>query len=196
MWNYTDKVMDHFLHPRNVGEVENPDGVGEVGNAACGDALKLTFKLDAQGRIEDVKFKTFGCASAIASSSVLTELVKGLTLDEAAAVTNQQIAEALGGLPDAKMHCSVMGMEALQKAISNYRGEESPFENDHEHEGRIVCHCFGVTDVKILKVAKENNLHKAEDITHYCKAGGACGACLDDIQHLLDDLWKLENAKK
>ena len=194
MWNYTDKVMDHFLHPRNVGEIENPDGVGEVGNAACGDALKLTFKLDDQGRIADVKFKTFGCA--IASSSALTELVKGKTLDEAAKVTNQEIAEMLGGLPEAKMHCSVMGMEALQKAISNYKGEASPFEDDHEHEGRIVCNCFGVTDVKILKVAKENNLHKAEDVTHYCKAGGACGACLDDIQHLLDDMWKLEAAKK
>ena len=105
MWNYTDKVMDHFLHPRNVGEIENPDGVGEVGNAACGDALKLTFKLDDQGRIADVKFKTFGCASAIASSSALTELVKGKTLDEAAKVTNQEIAEMLGGLPEAKMHC-------------------------------------------------------------------------------------------
>ncbi len=196
MWNYTDKVMDHFLHPRNVGEVENPDGVGEVGNAACGDALKLTFKLDENGRIADVKFKTFGCASAIASSSVLTELVKGMTLEEATAITNQQIAEALGGLPDAKMHCSVMGMEALQKAISNYKGEASPFEDDQEHEGRIVCHCFSVSDVKIIKVAKENNLHQAEEVTDYCKAGGACGACLDDIQHLLDDLWKLENAKK
>ena len=194
MWNYTDKVMDHFLNPRNVGEVENPDGVGEVGNAACGDALKLTFKLDDQGRIADVKFKTFGCASAIASSSALTELVKGMTLEEAEKVTNQQIADMLGGLPEAKMHCSVMGMEALQKAISNYRGEASPFEKDAaDHEGRIVCKCFGVTDVKILKVAKENQLHKAEDVTHYCKAGGAC---LDDIQHLLDDMWKLEAAKK
>jgi len=196
MWKYTDKVMDHFLHPRYVGEVENPDGSAEVGNAACGDALKLTFKLDDNGRIADVKFKTFGCASAIASSSVLTELVKGMTLEEAAKVSNQQIADALGGLPDAKMHCSVMGMEALQKAISNYKGEESPFEKDADHEGRIVCKCFSVTDVKILKVAKENNLHKAEDVTHYCKAGGACGACLDEIQRLLDDMWKLEAAKK
>ena len=196
MWNYTDKVMDHFLHPRNVGEIENPDGVGEVGNAACGDALKLTFKLDKEGRIEDVKFKTFGCASAIASSSALTEIIKGKTLDEAARVTNQDIAEVLGGLPEAKMHCSVMGMEALQAAISHYRGEKSPFEKDEDHEGRIVCKCFGVTDVKILKVAKENQLHKAEDVTHYCKAGGACGACLDDIQQLLDDMSKLEAAKK
>ena len=186
MWNYTDKVMDHFLHPRNVGEIENPDGVGEVGNAACGDALKLTFKLDKEGRIEDVKFKTFGCASAIASSSALTEIIKGKTLDEAARVTNQDIAEVLGGLPEAKMHCSVMGMEALQAAISHYRGEKSPFEKDEDHEGRIVCKCFGVTDVKILKVAKENQLHKAEDVTHYCKAGGACGDCRDQIQEILD----------
>ncbi len=196
MWNYTEKVMDHFLHPRNVGEVENPDGVGEVGNAACGDALKLTFKLDENGRIVEAKFKTFGCASAIASSSALTELIKGMTLEEAAKVTNQDIVSLLGELPEAKMHCSVMGMEALQAAISRYKGEKNPFESDEEHEGRLVCKCFGVTDVKILKVARENKLTKAEEVTHYCKAGGACGACLDDIQHLLDDMWKLEKAKK
>lgn len=196
MWNYTDKVMDHFMNPRNVGEVENPDGTGEVGNAACGDALKLTFKLDEQGRIAEVKFRTFGCASAIASSSVLTELIKGKTLEEASKVTNRQIADALGGLPEAKMHCSVMGMEALQAAIADYRGEPNPFEKDKEHEGRLVCKCFGVTDVKILKVAKENKLTRAEQVTSYCKAGGACGACLGEIQRLLDDMWKLEAAKQ
>ncbi len=191
MWNYSDKVMDHFMNPRNVGEVENPDGVGEVGNAACGDALKLTFKLDENGRIADVKFKTFGCASAIASSSALTEMIKGMTLDEAAKVTNQDIVKVLGDLPEAKMHCSVMGMEALQAAIADYRGEPSPFESNEDHEGRIVCKCFGVTDVKILKVARENNLHRAEEVTNYCKAGGACGSCLGDIQRLLDDMWRL-----
>jgi len=196
MWNYTDKVMDHFMNPRNVGEIENPDGFGEVGNAACGDALRLTFKLDKDGRIADVKFKTFGCASAIASSSALTELVKGMTLDEAKKVTNQDIVKLLGELPEAKMHCSVMGMEALQAAIAQYRGEPNPFENDREHEGKLVCKCFGVSDVKILKVAKENNLHKASEVTNYCKAGGACGACLGEIQRLLDDLWKFEEAKK
>ncbi len=196
MWNYTDKVMDHFMNPRNVGEIENPDGFGEVGNAACGDALRLTFKLDKDGRIADVKFKTFGCASAIASSSALTELVKGMTLEEAEKVTNQDIVKLLGELPEAKMHCSVMGMEALQAAIAQYRGEPNPFENDREHEGKLVCKCFGVSDVKILKVAKENNLHKASEVTNYCKAGGACGACLGEIQRLLDDLWKFEEAKQ
>ncbi|MDD3886900.1 MAG: iron-sulfur cluster assembly scaffold protein, partial [Victivallaceae bacterium] len=184
------------MNPRNGGEVETPDGTGEVGNAACGDALKLTFKLDENGRIAEVKFKTFGCASAIASSSALTELVKGMTLEEAEKVTNQDIVKLLGSLPEAKMHCSVMGMEALQAAIADYRGTPNPFEKDKMHEGKLVCKCFGVTDVKILKVAKENKLHKAEDITHYCKAGGACGACLGEIQHLLDDMWKLEDAKK
>ena len=182
MWNYTDKVIDHFMNPRNVGEVENPDGVGQVGNAACGDALKLTFKLDADGRIEDVKFKTFGCASAIASSSALTELIKGMTLEEAEKVTNQDIVKLLGELPEAKMHCSVMGMEALQAAIADYRGEPNPFETMEDHDGKLICKCFGVTDVKILRVAKENGLRRAADITNYCKAGGACGACLGQIQ--------------
>ena len=195
MWNYNEKVMDHFLNPRNVGEVENPDGVGDVGNITCGDALKLTFKLDADGRIADVKFKTFGCASAIASSSALTELVKGMTLEEAGKVTNQDIVALLGELPEAKMHCSVMGMEALQAAIANYRGEEV-VDNGDDHEGAIICKCFGVTDTKIKNVAKQNNLHKASEITNFCKAGGACGSCLDEIQRVLDELWNNASAEK
>ncbi len=195
MWNYNKKVMDHFLNPRNVGEVENPDAVAEVGNMSCGDALKISLKLDDQGRIADVKFQTFGCASAIASSSALTELVKGMTLDEASKVTNRDIVNVLGELPEEKMHCSVMGMEALQAAIADYKrkhGEkvDETTEDDGDHEGRIVCHCFGVTDAKIRKVAKINNLHKAEEITEYTKAGGACGSCLDKIQEILDELWR------
>ena len=196
MWNYTDKVIDHFMNPRNVGEVENPDGVGQVGNASCGDALKLTFKLDENGRIADVKFKTFGCASAIASSSALTELIKGMTLEEAQKVTNQDIVNLLGDLPEAKKHCSVMGMEALQAAIAKYRGVENPLAGDDDHDGRLICRCFGITDIKILKVARENDLKQAEEVTNYCKAGGACGACLEDIQRLLDDMWKFRAAQK
>ena len=129
MWNYTDKVMDHFLHPRNVGEIENPDGVGEVGNAACGDALKLTFKLDKEGRIEDVKFKTFGCGSAIATSSMATEMIKGKTIAEAMTLTNAAVAEALDGLPAYKMHCSVLAEEAIKAALADYyrrQGREVP----------------------------------------------------------------------
>ena len=172
MWNYNDKVMEHFLHPHNAGEIENPDGVGEVGNASCGDALRLTFKLDENGRIADARFKTFGCVSAIASSSALTDLIKGMTLDEAAKVTNQDIVKLLGELPEEKMHCSVMGMEALQAAIAHYRGEKNPFEcDDADHEGKLVCKCFGVTDVQIIKVAKENNLTTVEEVLHVVGRG-------------------------
>jgi NifU-like protein len=196
MWNYTEKVMEHFLHPRNAGEIKEADAIGDVGNITCGDALRLYLKLDKNGRISDAKFKTFGCASAIASSSVLTEIVKGMTLDEAEKVTNQDIVKELGELPEEKMHCSVMGMEALQDAIAKYRGIESPMAAEEDHEGRIICKCFGVTDVKIRKVAKENKLHNAEDITHYCKAGGACGACLDSIQEILDGIWNKDSEEK
>jgi NifU-like protein len=192
MWNYTDKVMDHFLNPRNVGEVKDPDGSATVGNISCGDALKLTFKLDKDGKIEDAKFQTFGCGSAIASSSVLTEMIKGLTIEEAKKITNQEIVDVLGGLPEAKIHCSVMGMEALQAAIADFRGEKYEEDSETDREGNIVCHCFGVTDVKIRRIAKENNLHTVGDITHYSKAGGACGKCKDEIKEILDGIWNVK----
>jgi NifU-like protein len=183
MWEYTDKLKDYFFNPRNVGEVEDPDGVGEVGSLACGDALRLTFKLDKQGRIADAKFKTFGCASAIATSSVLTELIKGKTLDEAMKVTNRDIADYLGGLPEQKMHCSVMGREALEAAIANYRGGD---KTKREIEGNIVCTCFGVTDKEIERVVRENDLTTVEQVTNYCKAGGGCGGCHGEIEKIIE----------
>jgi NifU-like protein len=185
MWEYTDELKEHFFNPRNVGEVENPDGVGEVGSLACGDALKLTFKLDENGRIKDAQFKTFGCASAIATSSVLTEMIKGKTLDEAAKITNKDIADYLGGLPEQKMHCSVMGREALEAAIENYR---SGGTKKHELEGKVVCNCFGVTESEIERVISENNLTTVEEVTNYCKAGGGCGGCQGEIEKIIEKI--------
>jgi len=185
MWEYTDKVRDHFFNPRNVGEIEDFDGVGEVGSLACGDALKLTFKLDENGRIKEAKFKTFGCASAIATSSVLTEMIKGLSLEEAAKVTNKDIADYLGGLPEQKMHCSVMGREALEAAIANYRGGG---KKKHELEGNIICTCFGVTDREIERVIRENDLTTVEKVTNYCKAGGGCGGCQGEIEKMIQKI--------
>ena len=200
MWKYTEKLMDHFLNPRNVGEIEDADAVAEVGNITCGDALKIYLKLDKDGKIAEAKFKTFGCASAIASSSALTELVKGKTLEEASKITNKDIVALLGELPEEKMHCSVMGMEALQAAISDYKkrhGESyEAVESDDDHEGRIVCKCFGITDTKIRKVALENNLHTVAQVTDYTKAGGACGRCLDEIQEILDGIWREQSGVK
>lgn len=185
MWDYTDKVKDHFLNPRNVGEVEDPDGVGEVGSLACGDALRLSFKLDENKRIKEVKFKTFGCASAIASSSALTEMIKGKTLEEAEKITNRDIAEYLGGLPEEKMHCSVMGREALSAAIAAYRGQKVTKE-----EFEVVCRCFGVTDREIEKVVRENDLKTVEQVTYYTKAGGGCGSCHPKIEAIIERVRK------
>jgi len=185
MWDYTEKVKDHFLNPRNVGEIEDADGAGEVGSLACGDALRLTFKLDENKRIKEVKFKTFGCASAIASSSALTEIVKGMTLEEAGKVTNQDIANYLGGLPVEKMHCSVMGREALETAIANYRGQKVAKE-DFE----IVCKCFGVTDKEIERAVRENDLKTVEQVTYYTKAGGGCGECHPKIEAIIEKVRK------
>ena len=191
MWDYTKAVKEHFLNPRNAGEIAAPDLDATVGNITCGDALRLMIKLDEAGRIADAKFQTFGCASAIASSDVLIDLIQGKTIDEAAAVTNQDIAATLGGLPEEKMHCSVMGMEALQKAIAQHRGE--PFEL--EAEGEIVCHCFGVTDKLIEKVVREQDLKSVEEVTHYTKAGGGCGSCHLRIEEIIANVRGAEPAE-
>ncbi|OPY64986.1 MAG: NifU-like protein [Syntrophorhabdus sp. PtaU1.Bin050] len=184
MWEYTDKVKEHFINPRNVGEVENPDGIAEVGSIACGDALKLTFKLDENKRIVDAKFKTFGCASAIASASALTEIIKGMTLEEAMKVTNKDIANYLGGLPEEKMHCSVLGQQALEQAIGNYKG--APKKEPGE---QIICECFGITDREIERAIQENHLTTVQEVTNYTKAGGGCGNCHEKIQAIIDRVY-------
>lgn len=195
MWDYSDKMMDHFKNPRNMGDVENADATGMVGNIACGDALKITMKVNHDSEvIEEIKFKTFGCGSAIASSSALTEMVKGKTLDEALTVTNQQIADFLGGLPQEKMHCSVMGREALENAVRSYRGEK-PME-ELAHESDIICRCFMVTRTRLEKLIREEDLRDLDDVANFAKAGGACGHCRGDIQALLDEVHGVVSARR
>lgn len=140
---YSKKVMDHFMNPRNLGEIENADGIGEVGNAKCGDIMKIYLKVD-NNIIKDVKFETFGCGSAIASSSMATEMIKGKSIDEALKLSNKAVAEALDGLPAHKMHCSVLAEEAIKAAVQDYYSKKGISFNADEFPSCETCgHCCG-----------------------------------------------------
>ena len=200
MWDYSDKVIDHYRNPRNVGKIDNADAIGEAGSLACGDSLKIYLKIK-DGIVTDAKFQTFGCGSAVASSSILTEMIIGKTVDEVKKITNKDIADELGGLPPEKMHCSVMGYEALEDALKNWddytdlddlRNEE----NAQKVGEKIVCTCFGVTENVIWDAIKINGLKTVEEITNYTKAGGACGRCKAVIQDIIDTYYKKEGKEE
>ena len=195
MWDYSEKVMDHYRNPRNVGKIDNADAIGEAGSLACGDSLKIYLKIE-NGIVTDAKFQTFGCGSAVASSSILTEMIIGKTVEEVKKITNKDIADQLGGLPPEKMHCSVMGYEALEDALGNYDNLTDLDDlRDEKKAEKIVCTCFNVTENMIWDAIKQNGLKTLEDITNYTKAGGACGKCKGLIQDIIDTYYKKEESE-
>ena len=190
MWDYSEKVMDHYRNPRNVGSIEDADAVGTAGSLVCGDQLKIYLKIE-NNIVTDAKFQTFGCGSAVASSSILTEMIIGKTVEEVRKITNKDIADELDGLPPEKMHCSVMGYEALEDALKGYKadGYVSLEDVKAEPKEKMVCTCFQVSDKVILDAIKTNGLTTVEEITNYTKAGGACGRCKDEIQKIIDNYY-------
>ena len=197
MWDYSEKVMDHYRNPRNVGKIEDADAVGTAGSLTCGDQLKIYLKIK-NGVVTDAKFQTFGCGSAVASSSILTEMIIGKTIAEVRKITNKDIADQLGGLPPEKMHCSVMGYEALEDALKGYEDyrDLDEIRAEEEKKEKIVCTCFGITENIIWDAIKQNGLKTVEEVTNYTKAGGACGKCKNLIKDIIDTYYKKEGSQK
>lgn len=213
-WEYSEKTKQLFMdavHGKpgtHMGEIADPDGLGEHGSIACGDALRFTFRVErhpsdpAQDRIVEARYLTFGCTSAIAASEALCALIEqgGFTPIKALSITNQDIVDYLEGLPEQKIHCSVMGAEALEAAVFNWaqkRGVDLAalgidITRQEQEEGRVVCKCFGLTEPYLRRKIKELNLHSIADITNAVKAGGACMSCHHapgGLQDLLDETW-------
>ncbi len=200
MWDYSEKVMDHYRNPRNVGKIDDADAIGNAGSLTCGDQLKIYLKIK-DGIVTDAKFQTFGCGSAVASSSILTEMIIGKSVEDVRKITNKDIADELGGLPPEKMHCSVMGYEALEDALKGYVDKDDLNDaldevNDNKVEEKIVCTCFGVTENLIWEAIKQNGLKTVEEVTNYTKAGGACGKCKSAIQDIIDTYYNKEKKEK
>ena len=188
-WVYSEKLKDHFVNPRNILEDEESyqdDGKGIVGNMKCGDQMLIVIKVDKEkGIITDCKWKTYGCASAIASTSILSEMVKGMTLEQAYKLSPKDIAKELGGLPENKVHCSVLGDKALRAAIVDYYKRNGMQDKVKEEDARVVCHCMNVTDEEIEEAVLEG-ARSFLDIQERTKAGTVCGECKEDILRLLD----------
>jgi NifU-like protein len=200
MWDYSEKVMDHYRNPRNVGAIDNADAVGVAGSLTCGDQLKIYLKIE-NNIVTDAKFQTFGCGSAVASSSILTEMIIGKTIEEVKKITNKDIADELDGLPPEKMHCSVMGYEALEDALKNFNKDEYVDLDDllgkkpQEQKGKIICTCFQITEDMIWDAIKQNGLKTVDEVTNYTKAGGACGKCKSIIQDVIDTYYNKQQSE-
>ena len=189
-WVYTDTVKDHFMNPRNLwkdGEDFQPDGVGEVGSLACGDQMRVGIKVK-DGKISDLRWLTYGCASAIASTSMMSTLAIGMSLEEAYHLTPQMIMEALGGLPEHKFHCSVLGDKALRAAIDDYlekTGQDNPFK---ARVARIICECKGITDVQIEELVKSGKCLTFDQLSAETGCSTVCGKCRGEIISTLEEL--------
>ncbi|MFA6622226.1 MAG: iron-sulfur cluster assembly scaffold protein [Candidatus Caldatribacteriota bacterium] len=192
-WVYSEKLKDHFINPRNILDDEDSyqdDGKGIVGNMKCGDQMLVVIKVDKKkGIITDCKWKTYGCASAIASTSILSEMVKGMTLEQAYKLSPKDIAKELGGLPENKVHCSVLGDKALRAAINDYYKRNGMSDKVKNEEARVVCECMNVTDKEIEEAVLEGAKTFLE-IQEHTKAGTVCGKCKEDILQLLDEYKK------
>ncbi|HOJ15174.1 MAG TPA: iron-sulfur cluster assembly scaffold protein [Deltaproteobacteria bacterium] len=188
-WVYSDKVLDHFMHPRNILEDEQAfqaDGVGVTGNVKCGDQMIVAIKVDAErGVITDCKWKTFGCASAIASTSIMSEMVKGMRLEDAFRLSPRDINKELGGLPEHKIHCSVLGDKALRAAINDYYEKTGQAEKIQREEARVVCSCMNVTDHEIEEAVLEGarSLYEVQEKT---KVATVCGECTEEVERLIE----------
>lgn len=192
-WLYTDKVKEHFMHPRNILEDEKSfqeDGRGLIGNIKCGDQMLMLIKVDKKKNvITDCKWKTYGCASAIASTSVLSEMAKGKTLDAAYNITSKDIAKELEGLPEHKIHCSVLGDKALRLAIDDYYTRQGKLEKVRTEKEHIICQCLGITDTEIENAVLEGarNYYQLQERT---KIGTVCGKCKEKSLELLEEYKK------
>ena len=189
-WVYTDKVKDHFMNPRNLWKEDEdftPDGIGEVGSLACGDQMRVGIKVK-DGKIEDLRWLTYGCASAIASTSMMSEMAIGMDLKDAYNLKPEAIMNELGGLPEHKFHCSVLGDKALRAAIDNYL-ETHNLPNPYKAKvATIICECMGVTDQKIEDLVKEDKVRSLEDLKELTGASTKCGRCKAKLEDLIQEL--------
>lgn len=194
-WVYTDTVKDHFMNPRNIWNKEEnwePDAFGEVGSLACGDQMRVGI-IVKDDKIADIRWLTYGCASAIASTSMMSELVKGMSLEEAYKITPEKITNALGGLPEHKFHCSVLGDKALRAAIDDYlakNGRENPFKNS---VAKILCECKGVTDQQIEELVASDKVKTLEELAALTGYGTGCGKCKAKVEAFFEEMKHIHN---